>query len=313
MTGRRAEPPARPTRYLVLAHPGDTGAVQVAAALERRHGTGYVELVSAAALASANWDHRQDDSGTTSRVELEDGRSLTHDGFALVFNRLTAVVPSRFAVADEADRQYAQSETNALVLSWLSSFACPVVPAPAPPALSPVLPSLPELFVEAGRAGLPTRRFAFTSNARDVPPSDATLAFPGQSPPPAQGLVTEPTSRYRLGRDPALYLEPVAGTPRRLLVVGEEVLGHDPDGLGPSGVRFASESGCAVLALQFDRRERTGTADPSRWCLVGADSHPSFDDWEEAVAVARYLERRAARGRRTPTRTDHGRHQRTDT
>lgn len=312
MTGRRAATSAQPVRYLVLAHPGDTGAVQVAAALEQRHGTGHVELVSATALARANWTHRQGASGTTSRVDLKDGRSLTHDEFALVFNRLRAVFPYRFTVADEADRQYAQSETNALVLSWLSSFVCPVVPAPAPPALSPMLPSLPELFVEAGRAELPTRRFAFTSNARSAPPSDASLTFPGQSPPTAQGFMTEPTPRYQLGRDPALYLEPVAGTPRRLLVVGDEVFGPIPDGVGQASVRFASESGCAVLALQFDRRGDSGTTDPSRWCLVGADSHPPLDNWDEAVAIARYLKRRAAQGQKVDC-TDRVRHQWIDT
>ena len=313
MTGRQAETSARFASYLVLAHSGDGGARQVAAALERRHRSTRVETVSDRDLAHANWNQRQNADGITSRVTLKDGRSLTNDGFALVFNRLHAVFPYRFAAADEADQQYAQSEMNAVVLSWLSSFVCPVIPAPAPPALSPMLPSLPELFVQAGKVGLPTRQFAFTSNARDASPTDAPLSFFGQSPPPAQGLETEPVARYQLGRDPAIYLERVAGTPRRFLVVGEEVLGPVPGELGPACVQFARESGCAVLALQCDRREESVNVDSSRWCLVGADSHPSFDNWDEVNAVARYLEQRAAEGHGPSNRIDRGEHQWKDT
>lgn len=307
VTGNPAESAVGGRRFLVLAHGGDTGALQVAAALEGRHGTGSVDLVSDTDLGRATWVHRQDEAGTTSRIDLEDGRTLTHDGYALVFNRLRSVFPDRFAAADEADRLYAGAETNALVLSWLASFACPVVSGPAPPALSPLLPSLPGLFAVAGWAGLPTRRFTFATNARDIP-ADGSRTYPGESPPPSEGVSADPTPRYVLGRDPALALEPVAGTPRRVLVVGDEVHGPVPDGLGPACVRSARESECDLLSLTFDRRTDpetsiggAGTGDPGGtggdWCLVGGDTHPELDDWADAMVVARYLERRALAAR----------------
>ena len=293
MTGNRRDEPAHPGQFLVLAHPGDTGALTVAATLEERHGTGRVDLVSEIALADANWVHHQGDAGTTSRVDLGDGRTITHDGYAAVFNRLRAVYPRRFAAADEADRQYAQAELNALVLAWLAAFACPVVPGPAPPTPSPELPSLPGLLVDAGRAGFPTRRFAFASNARQAPAMAPGLAFDGQAPPTATGLAADPVPSFHLGREPALYLEPVAGTPREVLVVGDDVLGPVPEGLASACVRFARESGYALLRLTFDRRTEDGSGD---WCLCGADAHPAIDTWEEAVAVARYLEDVAVAG-----------------
>lgn len=307
VTGNAADPVGLARRFLVLAHGGDTGALQVAAALEGRHGIERVDLVSDTDLARATWVHHQDEAGTTSRVDLDDGRTLTHDGYALVFNRLQGVFPDRFAAADESDRLYAGAETNALVLSWLASFACPVVPGPAPPALSPLLPSLPGLFAAAGRAGLPTRRFTFATSARDVP-ADGSTTYAGGSPPPAEGMSADPTPRYVLGRDPALALEPVAGTPRRVLVVGDEVHGPVPDGLGPACVRFARESESDLLSLTFDRRTDpetstggTGTGDPGgtggRWCLVGGDTHPALDDWADAMVVVSYLERRALAAR----------------
>lgn len=293
MAGNRRDEPARAGRFLVLAHSGDTGAFTVAATLEERHGTGRVDLVSETALADANWVHHQGDAGTTSRVDLGDGRTITRDGYAAVFNRLRAVYPRRFAAADEADRQYAQAELNALVLAWLAAFACPVVPGPAPPTPSPELPSLPGLLVDAGRAGLPTRRFAFASNARQAPAMAPGLPFDGQAPPAATGLAADPVPSFHLGREPALYLEPVAGTPREALVVGDGVLGPAPEGLAPACVRFARENGYTLIALAFDRRTEGGSED---WCLCGADAHPAIETWEEAVAVARYLENVAVAG-----------------
>lgn len=299
---------ARPARFLVLAHPGDRGVTRVAAVLEQREA--QVVLVSADALgAGARWHHRLGARGARSTVRLADGRVLRQEEFDVVFNRLRAVFPRRFSGAAAEDRMYALAEVNALLLSWLTSFPCPVVNPPAPPALSVTFSSLPELLALAGRAGLPSRAFAFASNAHLAPTHISGRRVP-YSPlggaAMAGDLSTEQVERplplYQIGRGPALLLEPVRGRPRRLLIVGGGAVRPVPEVLREPLARFAAETRCGILSITMDEGadDSIGARAGGSWRVCGADTFPALIDWAEAHAVALHLEDLAGR-RRTGT------------
>jgi hypothetical protein len=118
--------------YLILTHPEDLSALQVAAALRRRWGHAAVGVVSAATLAMApKWSFSAKISSpgvnstkldTHSEVQLAGGMRLESGQIRVIFNRLRYTEVPHFSGASPADREYAEAEMNALWVSWLAGL-----------------------------------------------------------------------------------------------------------------------------------------------------------------------------------------------
>lgn len=197
--------------YAVLAQHGDADAEPLARALARR-AAGVVLVWDDELFLGSHFAHRLGPGGVESELVCADGRRLSSASLRGVANRLTHVLPPQFAGAAAADREYAAMETQALLVSWLSSLACPVVNAASPRGLSGPALGLHEWTARAAAAGLRCSPLAL----------DAAAARP-----PAASL-------------------------RRLLVVGPRVIGAEVGaGVASACALLARGSGCAVLGVDL--------------------------------------------------------------
>ena len=247
-------------RFLILANLGDTTPVHVAARLRRRHRPADVRLVAAEELIFApRWTHRLFDSPGGNGLTLHDGTAIRSDSVQVVFNRLGQLSMPHFGASPAADRDYALMEMSALLLSWLSSFSCPVINRPAPQGLAGVPRSWLGWMTLAGKTGLS--------------PAPARLEWPVGSSGPSV---------------PAAFPD---GIRFQVLVAGSRVVGHCESGLAARCVVLAKAANCELLRLYFVRLEQSRPA----CILTGADPLPPLVCDAELDAVAALLESRAGR------------------
>jgi hypothetical protein len=109
--------------YLVLCSAADRAALWAAQQL-RAHGLAPLAIVSPQELLCARtWEHRVDRPGCArTRIVLRDGRELNSAVIAGVLNRIDRLPTATFAAASPTDREYAEQEWAALLLSWLASL-----------------------------------------------------------------------------------------------------------------------------------------------------------------------------------------------
>jgi hypothetical protein len=221
---------------LVLCHSADEAGAWAHERLSARL-PGPVELVTAEELGRATgWEHRLDASGVVARVELEDGRRIDAARVRGTLNRLEWIWFDRVSEAVPGDRGYAGQELHALVTSWLAALPGPVLNAASPQGLAGALRRRSEWMALAARAGLDTRPLRLASGGEAV---EEEAAAPGSGD--------------------------------RVVVVGESVLGPPdaPDAVVDGCTELARASGCALLAVDFDRDDRRG------WLFRAAE--PTFD------------------------------------
>lgn len=253
---------------LVLCHIHDRSAVRVYCALRKRLGAGAVELASGEELALApRWNHTLDSGNVGTELTLADGRRLQSDRMRLVFQRIQQLDIPQFARSKPNDREYAVTEMQALLLSWLAGLPCPVVNRAGPRGLCGADRSRLEWMKLAENAGLPTRGFELVSDARRFPRPDFVphLAVNGagaDDPPP----ILRPEL---LGRAPAQYFEPVEEPQRRVLVTGERCLGLPPGASAEACAKLASLSDNHLLEIHFGRAR-------GMWRFCGATSLPEI-------------------------------------
>lgn len=260
-------------RCLVLAHPEDTTALRVTAALRRRVGVEKVRLVSAESLALApSWRHRLNtrrarsgspgkekalDLQVESQVRLANGEELTEE-VKVVFNRLCYAVLPQFEQAGEVDRNYAAIEMFALLLSWLASLQSAGVPMINPPStrgLGAQRRSRFEWLALAGQAGMPA--------------VDLHLKFEPESP------------------DSAGYRLPSLNISSRALAAGKRLLFDSPETLRQPGLEQAIQRmqelcACPLLELTFARQD-------DEWRLFEANAFPTARTSLEIEAISEML------------------------
>ncbi|WP_394787052.1 hypothetical protein [Rhodoferax sp.] len=111
---------------LVLAHDSDDGAASVAASVRSMlsPAAAPVEVwsVRPETLSLAAWSHSVDDHGRARTRLALPGRPLLESGqIRAIFNRIQHLPVPQFSYANVQDRDYAASEFQALVLSWLAA------------------------------------------------------------------------------------------------------------------------------------------------------------------------------------------------
>lgn len=270
--------------YLILAHADDATAPRIAAALTARHGACNVSLVYDHELMSrAHWRHWVASDGSSSfRLTLGSGAQIEEGDISAICNRLRFSLAPHFTQAAAVDREYAEMETFALLLSWLESLAPRVINRASPQSL-PGCALDPLLWqAQAARAGLPIARSHATSNLRRfagaLKASSATqcAAFAGALPGAMPGLPA--------GQHPRWLHEPLRCFRETVTVIGKRVFGKLPRELHVGALKLAQNLGCPVLGVQFVQ------AEDGRWCFEGLDPCPRLDDAREIEALVAVLE-----------------------
>ena len=222
-------PPFGAPLALIVAEVFDEGSAAVAQATTLRTSVDQVALVTPADLALASWAHRVDASGAASTVvDLPDGRRFSDGQIGAVLFRAGSIPIPRFLNSKASDRDYAASELQALVVSWLRSLGDKVINCVD--GVCPMGPSWSSRrwLAEARLAGLPVVTSVTATSARLVPgwlgsPFDARRPFESRG-----GKIVQ-----------------------EILVAGEVAVGELSERFGDSCRRLAAHSRCRVLQTNF--------------------------------------------------------------
>lgn len=154
---------------IVLAHAIDSGAESVATLMTQRLGADSVRVVRPEVLSLARWSHRVNASGrAATRLQLPHGPAIDDADVSAVLNRIHYLSVPRFRTAAAKDREYACTELQALVASWLAGFGHRVVHAVHEhPWVTPAVTRL-QWTDAAIRCGIPMRPHVVTSSPRAV-------------------------------------------------------------------------------------------------------------------------------------------------
>lgn len=265
---------------VILALPDDRPALRLAAVLKARYGSEHVALIAGDVLILARrWLHRIENGRVRSEVQLADGQCLTDVPGSVIVNRLCQISLPHFARAKPADRDYAASELQALLLSWLHALRCPIYNRPSPAGLAG--PDFGQLqwLMYAAKAGLPVRRMTFTTNGRR---SSAQLSKPYRAA--ADLICLEPLDPAAAASGPLLYCEDVTSPPESVLIVGDRIVGALPTGLAAPCRDFARSIGCDLLQLWLAQSRDSGEA-----VVVGVSAFPDFSGAGDLEAVCDLL------------------------
>ena len=296
--------------HLLLGHSQDPCCLSVQAELEAG---GYpTRIISQPMMLPSSFAWRLDNGRSASRLILDDELQLRDDQIAGVFVRSTGWIDSDGWQPD--DLAYMQAETQAALLAWLWSLACPVVNR-FPPAIW-YRPQAPLLSWHAllRRCGLPTLETLVTNVDQEA------RAFGGRSSlAGVEGAVYGPLTsdlRYLVTGDedwnglaalarraPVCLTYPHAAA-QLACVVGNEVIwdGQPPRAAAQleTGLRrFATEAGLAFVEVAFARNSN-GIG------VVAVESRPYVEQFGELAqqgivhGIAHLLMDEAGRSRGIP-------------
>jgi hypothetical protein len=244
---------------LILAHATDSGADSVAACLTHRLGQQAVRLVRPELLSLASWSHRVDAHGrATSRLTWPRTDSIDDAGVIAVLNRIRYLPVPRFHRASAKDREYASSELQALVASWLAQFGPRLVHEVRRHAIVTAVLPLQQWAAAAASCGLPVATRTFSTSPR---------APRLHSPVPIE-----------------------SGSESTVLVANDRTGGELSDTCGQRCVRAARLLGLPLLEFRFTS-SRTGTV------LTHVDPLPSLIEPWAVTMTADLLESLATQSR----------------
>jgi hypothetical protein len=157
---------------MILTHLNDIAALRLATRIRALGQDCDVVTVEALSFA-ARRTHRVADHGTTTVIEMQDGRIVDHSlslrsalvggPTGSVLNRCVGPPDVAWAKAEASERSYAGAELHAFVLSWLAGLSVPIRNRPTSSSLSGPNPSPLRALSAAGKAGLRIPDFTFDS------------------------------------------------------------------------------------------------------------------------------------------------------
>jgi hypothetical protein len=117
--------------WLILHSEGDISARWAYEGLHRFTHT-PIELLTAEDIEGATeFEHKLGGIGTTFKIQLADGRSLSNETVSAVLNRLLGPSPYWLTQSETSDARYVYDELYAIYVSWLSGFAGKVINRPS--------------------------------------------------------------------------------------------------------------------------------------------------------------------------------------
>jgi hypothetical protein len=235
-------------------------------------------LVAPVELALAErWAHRVQGRVVRTTFTTRGGITIDSETVVGVFNRLWMVPAPALKVRTE-DREYAQAELHALVVSWLAALRCPVINPASPHALcgSPLSPL--RWHVLAHRAGLEPLAMRFTTSQRRFP-------APGKIRVASGVALTDHARDPLLAVGPAALADATGTRTASMLVVADDVWpeGFERDEAMPlaeSCVRLARAAGLVVMRVNF-----VSSADETSWLFTGVDATPDVVGDEQLMAI----------------------------
>jgi len=258
---------------LILADPHDATAQRVAALARERHSAADVRTLASLDLVRApHWSHRIGVRGAATELRLADGTTLDGGDVNGVFNRMSPVPAWAFGRFDAADREYAQSELHALLVSWLAGLRCPVVNPASPHALCGSSLSTVRWRVAAHRAGLATLAMRFTTSQRRFPAAGMVKVNEWGGTSGYAGLL--PFVRAGAGS----FVGAPGTRAANVLIVGaalwsDGLAAEECEGLSDACRRLARDVGLSLLRIHFVSSE-----DERGWLFCGANALPDVHD-----------------------------------
>jgi len=271
--------------HLLLGHPYDPWCLSVLDLLEARN---YPARIITSPLAHPwRFVWRLNNAESPSQLACDEEQPIAGDHIAGVLVRSTGWIDP--AGWDPVDLAYMQAETQAALLAWLWSLACPVVNR-YPSALW-YRPRAPLLFWQRllRRCGLPTSEVLVTNVGREARAFGRRLAREGVA-----GAVYGPLTsdaRYLVSGDKdwrglatlqesaPICLTYPHGAAQLVCIVGDEVVWEgEPSSemavLEPALQRFAAAVGLSFVELAL-APTRQGI------CVVEVEPHPRFENFGE--------------------------------
>lgn len=222
--------------FFVFADSGDQAALWAAQGLRAR-GLDPVEVITPKVLASSpRWEHRVGQSGVVTSIGFHRNRRLETGGVRGILNRIGFLPIDLFQSGKPDDRQYAQQELTALLMSCFHGLDCPVMNRPVAQGMAGAWRHPAEWAVLAARAGL------------------RAWSYRMQAGVPITGWSVAP-----------------ANLPRKtVFVVGDRVSGEAPIHILEASRRLAALSRTAMLGVEFvDGPE-------CEWIFAGASPQPDL-------------------------------------
>jgi hypothetical protein len=162
--------------WLVLCSAEDLSALWAYQGLQAR-GLLPLELVTTEMLPhSLKWEHRLEESGTSTSITLADGRVINNRAVRGVLNRLAHVPLQHLAGAPDYD--YAIQEYNAFFMSWLYALPQPILNSADAQGLCGAWRHISEWVCLAAQAGLATPYYKQTSHDQFDESKEARRLFP---------------------------------------------------------------------------------------------------------------------------------------
>lgn len=213
------------SRVVVIADPGDRGALRVVRSLGQRSDLS-VELISSAQLLLApSWVH--DPLGET-EITLGNGSILTNSTIGAVLCRIRHVDPPQFVRARRSDRIYAQGEFYSVILSWLEQLGSKVHNRPHAGNLCGMRSSPLEDHLWFASRDCRSEPISIATNSRYLTNCKGVVVpyLPCAEEAALRGKPFAPASEISLAGRPAIRLaDPTAYPRRHIIVVGGRVFG----------------------------------------------------------------------------------------
>lgn len=273
--------------HLVLGHPQDPCCRGVLDLLEARDRP--ARLITNPMVHPSRFAWRLDSAQSASQFAWDDEEPIEGDDLAGVLVRTTGWIdPTGWEAADLA---YIQAETQAALLGWLWSLACPVVNR-LPSALW-YRPHVPPLSWQGmmRRCGLPTPEILVTNDDTEARAFGRRLdregvdgAVYGPLTSDARYLITgdkDWDGLAALQQSTPISLTYPHGEARLACVVGEEVVWEgeptpEMTDLEPAMVRFAEAAGIAFVELAL-------APTPQGISIVRVEPHANLEHFGEAA------------------------------
>jgi hypothetical protein len=285
-------------KFLILAENSDETARRIYNSLRGRHGENLVKFVSGHDLIIAPyWKHQLSgkiESETITQIELSDGTLLDSSEIGIVFNRLEYVPFNSFLWFSNRDQEYAQIETCALWISWISSLPCAVINKITSKGMFAQNRSHAQWLFLASKAGLPTRTYSFNTKQNHLWLKEP-LAFSRSNT--SQEFKSQPLETIQPSAEdnaPSCNLEEKNTKTRKVLLVGNAVLGDLEEKHKVPMNRFRELTECDFMEVSFAlySQNKTQKSSTDDWRVCGFNAHPQVTDETSIEAVVSLLESR---------------------
>jgi hypothetical protein len=260
------------SKTLILHNQGDLTASWVASYLHQKMGID-AWLVSAEDLIYATkWNHYVANNTIQTEIILQNGKIIDSTQIKILYNRISHISMPHFT--NITNRNYAEIEMTALILSFLKSLGNKTINLPHPRGLGKIDLSDYFFLQTAISYRLPIHEQAFSSNPKlfSLPSKQQLIG------------VKDPTLDFlnRINLNPTYTKAEVLDT-KNTLLVNNQIIGALPMGINANNVfQMLRSLGCSIAELTWILSDK-------RWKLSKINTLPEISSLKGIDAVAKLL------------------------